>query len=110
MNWSNTVATVLIVVVFLISFAGASVGVAILWEIYRKNVWKLAEPAVIKSRWRMVRPWMLGGAVLGLLVGISITLLLDLGQEKIPVAPPDITTTTPDEIKPRPRDGGQPAE
>jgi len=58
MMWSNTVVSFLILLFYLVACAGMAAGFAILWQI-RNNGWKLAEPAVIQSRWRIIRPWML---------------------------------------------------
>lgn len=107
MNWSNTVASTLIVLAALMIFAGIAASIAILLQIIRQGGWKLAEPAVIKSRCRMVQPWMLAGAVLGLLVWIAIV-RLERDQQHGPAAPPDIKTSPP-MIKSQPRDAGSEA-
>jgi hypothetical protein len=108
MNWSNTISSALIVFVVLMSFTGIAAGLAILVQIVHQGGWKLAEPSVIKSRWRMVRPWMLAGAVIGLLVGVGIV-FLNFEEAKLPDTPPDMSSS-PLPIKSRPRDGGQPTE
>jgi hypothetical protein len=108
MNWQNTVESALLIVFVMVAFAGIAASCAIFWQIIRQGGWKLAEPAVIKSRWQMVRPWMLAGAVLGLLFSIAFV-LLERDQPPLSPAPPD-ATTSPDAIKSRPRAGGQHTE
>lgn len=107
MNWSNIVASTLIVFAALVAFAGIEASIAILLQIIRQGGWKLAEPSVIKNRWRMIRPWMLAGAVLGLLVGMAIV-WLERDQQPGPAAPPDIKTSPP-MIQSKPRDASSEA-
>lgn len=108
MSWSNNVTLVLVIIVSIVAVAGIAASLAIFVQIIRQGGWKLAEPSVIKGRWQMVRPWMLAGAVLGLLFGIAIVLNR---MEPSPVAEPkDVIISPPTEIKSRPREGGRPNE
>jgi hypothetical protein len=100
MTWSNTVAIALIFLFYLAAGAGMAAGFAILWQI-RNNGWKLAKPEVIQSRWRMVRPWMLAGAVIGLLMGMAVVVLLQNPQPRAPATPEIMTSPPP--IKPKPQ-------
>lgn len=93
MIWSNTVVSFLILLFYLVACAGMAAGFAILWQI-RNNGWKLAEPAVIQSRWRMVRPSMLTGAIIGLLMGIAVA-VLQLNPQPPSPAPPEVMTSPP---------------
>jgi hypothetical protein len=100
MTWSNTVAIALIFLFYLMVGTGMAAGFAILWQI-RNNGWKLAEPAVIQSRWRMVRLWMLAGAVVGLLMGIAVVVLVQNPQPGASATPEIMTSPPP--IQPKPR-------
>lgn len=105
MNWSNTASSVLIVLASLVMFAGIAASVAIFLQIIRQGGWKIAEPSVIKSRWQMVRPWMLVGAVLGLLTGIALV-ALNRDDETAPTVQRDVVSP-PVETRTMPREGGQ---
>lgn len=100
MIWSNTIVTVLVLLFYLVACTGMAAGFAILWQI-RNNGWKLAEPSVIQSRWRMVRPWMLAGAVIGLLMGIAVVVLLSNPQAPAPSAPEVMTSPPSAQSKPQ---------
>jgi len=104
MMWSNPIVSVLILLFYLVACAGMAAGFAILWQI-RNNGWKLAEPSVIQSRWRMVRPWMLAGAVIGLLMGIAVV-VLQRNQQPPAHATPEVKTSPPP-VKSKPQDGGR---
>ncbi len=67
MSWPKTVETALVIIFAIVAVAGCAAAFAIFVQIVRQGGWKLAEPSVIESRWRMVRLWMLVGAVIGLL-------------------------------------------
>lgn len=71
MIWSSTTASVMIVLAASDAFAGIAASAVIFWQIISHGGWKLAEPSVIKSRCRMIRPWMLAVAVKGLLMMAS---------------------------------------
>uniref|UniRef100_A0A7C2PIH4 Uncharacterized protein n=1 Tax=Schlesneria paludicola TaxID=360056 RepID=A0A7C2PIH4_9PLAN len=96
---SNTIVSVLILLFYLVACAGMAAGFAILWQI-RNNGWKLAEPAVIQSRWRMLRPWMLVGAVIGLLMGMAVVVLQHSPLPSSPATPEAMTSPPPVQSKP----------
>lgn len=100
MSWSNNVASVL--VIFAVAVVAASLAIFVL--IIRQGGWKLAEPAIRKARWRMVRPWMLVGAVIGLLFGVAIVFLNRM-EETPRAETKDVITSPSIEIKSRPREG-----
>jgi len=101
MNWSNNVATALVVTAVIVSFAGGAAGFAILIQIVRQGGWKLAERSIIKARWQMIRPWLFVGAGVGLLFGIGIVLLYRI--EPTPAAAPQDAIASPlTETKSRP--------
>lgn len=106
MNWSSTVASVLIVVVTLVMFAGIAASVAIFLQIIRQGGWKLAEPSVIRNNWLMVRPWMLVGAIVGLLSGLAYVLLQPTVPSS-PAEPREGLVAPPFDVKSRLRDGGR---
>ncbi|HUP80296.1 MAG TPA: hypothetical protein VM260_17205 [Pirellula sp.] len=75
MSWQNNVASMLIVIGAIVIAAGGAAAFAIITQIVRQGGWRLAEPSIIQGRWQMVRPWLLVGAVIGLLLGIAIVFL-----------------------------------
>jgi hypothetical protein len=109
MNWSTNIASGLIVLVAIIAMVGIAASVAIFVQIIRQGGWRLAEPAVIKDRWRMIRPWMLAGAVLGLLLGIAIVCISGFDETQSDTATESIVAPAI-EVKSRPRDGARPAD
>ncbi len=108
MSWPNNVALVLVVMGAIVIAAGGASGFAILVQIVRQGGWRLAEQSVIKSRWQMVRPWLLVGGVIGLLFGIAIVFLSR--DQFPPAASKDVISPPPPKIKSEPRDGGQHTE
>lgn len=109
MSWSHHVVLVLTIVAAVVCTAGAAAAFAIVAQIVRQGGWKLAEPAVIERRWRMVRPWMVVGAGVGLLFGIVIA-ALGRNDQTLPVVPEDSISVPPIKILPRPREDGQRTE
>ena len=103
MSWSNNVILVLVIIVSMVAVAGIAASLAIFVQIIRQGRWKLAEPSVIKGRWQMVRPWLLVGAVLGLLLGIAFVLLNGSDQSP-PAAPKDVIVVPLPEVKSQPRE------
>lgn len=102
MSWPNNVALALVVMGAIVIVAGGAAAFAIIIQIVRQGGWRLAEPSIIKGRWQMVRPWLLVGAVIGLLSGIAIV-FLSRDQSPPAASKGAISLPTP-EIKPRPRE------
>lgn len=109
MNWSQNAAFVLIIIAFIVAVASVAASIAVWVQIIRQGGWKLAEPSVIQGRWRMLRPWLLVGAGVGLLFSFVIFVLLGIDQTP-PALANDVIISPPIEMKSRPRDGGQPTE
>ena len=115
MSWPNNVASALVVIGAIVIAAGGAAGFAILVQIFRQGGLRLVGPSIIQGRWRMIRPWLLFGAVIGLLSGIGIVVLSrdrtlpaagqSTIQQTVPV-PPDNVKPQPTERLTRPRDGG----
>ena len=103
MSWSNNMALVLVVIVAIVAVAGGAAGFAILMQIFRQGSWKLAEPSIIQGRWQIIRPWLLIGGVIGLLLGIAFV-SLNSGDQAPPASPKEAITSPPAEIKSRPRE------
>ena len=102
MSWSNNVAAVLVNIVAIFAVAVVAASLAMLVQIIRQGGWKLAEPAIRKARWRMVRPWMLVGAVIGLLFGVAIVFLNRMEETPPPnqrmSSPPRPPKSNPDRV------------
>lgn len=110
MSWSDNVVSVLVIMVAIVAVAGGAAAFAISVQIFGQGGWKLAEPSVRKARWQMVRPWLLVGAVIGLLSSGIAFVFLNRMEEPTHAAPKDVITSPPTEIKSRPRDSGQPTQ
>lgn len=85
MSWSDKLASMLFIIVAIVAVAGGAAAIAILVQIFRRGGWKLAEPSVRSARWQMVRPWLLAGAVIGLLSGIAIVYYTGWKSPRLPL-------------------------